>query len=533
MSRDRVKITRRVVDSARPRRCEYIVWDSAVGGFGLRIRPSGALSYIVVYRFGGRPRRYTIGAPGSPWTPESARDKALSVLGELADGEDPQDNKALDRKAMTVAQLCDLYLAEGLATRKPKSIAAARGRIENHIKPLLGPRRAALVTREDVEKLLIAVAEGRTARQSKTKKQGLSRVRGGRGAANQAVVTLSAAFGFAVGRRIRPDNPAYRVRRFPGKKLERFLSPAELGRLGEAIAAAEALGVESPYALAAVRLLILTGCRRNEILSCRRDFVDHYHRCLRLPDSKTGAKVVHLGAAAMKVIAAIPAVDGNPYLLPGPGGEGHLVNLQKPWTRLRAAAGLDDVRLHDLRHSFASLGVAGGDSLYVVGALLGHRSPKTTDRYAHLADHPVKAAADRIAHEVALLIGADAGPPPPAFDVAARAEQARDEAAAARAASVLGEVRRTRWLDTPAAAALLGHTKGTLQTWRWTGVGPTFRKIGRRVVYSEDDLRAWAEREGVELSAPGGPAREVVIPPDAKNVVRFGERRGPQGRRSA
>lgn len=528
MSADRVKITRRVVEAVAPRSHDYMVWDSVVGGFGLRVRPSGVLTYVVVYRWGGRSRRYTIGAPGSPWTPESARDKALSVLGEVAEGEDPQETKRLDRKAITVAQLCDLYLREGLVTRKPSSVVAARGDIENHIKPLIGNRRVLHISREDVEKLLIAVADGRTAKCARTRKQGLSRVRGGRGAANSTVQVLSAVFGFAMGRRIRPDNPAYRVRRFPGKKLERFLSPAELGRLGEAISAAERLGVESPYALAAMRLLILTGCRRNEILTARRDYVDHYHRCLRLPDSKTGAKVVHLGVAAMRVIERIPEVPGNPYLLPGPGGEGRLVNLQKPWTRIRAAAGLDDVRLHDLRHSFASLGVAGGDSLYVVGALLGHRSPKTTDRYAHLADHPVKAAADRISHEVAQLIGADAGPPPAAFDVAARSAQARDEAAAARAASVLGEVRSERWVSTVAAAARLGRTKGTLQTWRWTGVGPSFRKIGRRVVYAEAELVAWAAREGVELApAPIAPT------PSGPNVVRFREARAARERRSA
>lgn len=523
MAAQRVKFTRRFVEGVQPGVRDVFRWDSDVIGMGLKVTPSGHRSYVLQYRFGGRTRRYTIGLHGSPWTPDSARDQARILLGKIAGGDDPQDEKTAGHREMTLAQLCDLYLKEGLATRKPASIASARSNIENHIKPLLGGRRAALIRREDVERLLIAVADGKTARRTKTrKKKGLSRVRGGRGAANAAVVTLSAAFGFAVGRRIRPDNPALRVRRFPEKKLERFLSPAELGRLGEAIAAAAALGVESPYALAAIRLLILTGCRKSEILTARRDYVDHYHRCLRLPDSKTGAKIVHLGAAAMRVIEQIAPVDGNPHLLPGPGGEGHFVNLQKPWERLRAAAGLEDVRIHDLRHSFASLGVAGGDSLYVVGALLGHRSPKTTGRYAHLADHPVKAAADRIAHEVAMLIGGETGSPPPILDLAARGVQARDEAAAVRAASVLGEVRRTRWLDTPAAAAFLGNTKGTLQTWRWMGVGPTFRKIGRRIVYAEADLVAWREREGL----PAKPEPALMLePPVGSNVVLFSARR--------
>ena len=134
------------------------------------------------------------------------------------------------------------------------------------------------------------------------------------------------------------DNPALGVRKYPEKKLACFLSPAELARLGEAIATAEALGVESSFALAAIRLLILTGCRRNEILTLQRSYVDAYNSCLRLPDSKTGAKVVHIGAAALEVIEAIPAVDGNPYLLPGRKGAGHVVDLQATWQRIRDAA---------------------------------------------------------------------------------------------------------------------------------------------------------------------------------------------------
>ena len=426
----------------------------------------------------------------------------------------------MDRRAITVAQLCDLYLTEGLATRKPTSVAAARSKIENHIKPILGSKRVALVTRQDVERLHLAVAAGQTARRAKTRKHGLSRVRGGKGAANSVIVTLSAAFGFAVLRRIRDDNPAFRLRRFPGRKMERFLSPIELGRLGEALAAAEALGVENPYAIAAIRLLILTGCRKSEILTARRDWVDTWHRCLRLPDSKTGAKVVHLGAAALKLIEGVAEVPGNPNLFPGKAGAGQLNDIQKPWERIRGAAGLDDVRIHDLRHSFASLGVTNGDSLYVVGALLGHRSEKTTQRYAHLADHPVKGAADRISQEMALLMGVEAPPPTPSTQLAP---------APPAAATVLGEVRRARWLDTPQAAALLRNTVGTLQTWRWMGVGPVFRKIGRRVVYAEADLLEWRERAGGEVDPPTAEPPVFIGPFDDKVVDLSSHRMRRQG----
>jgi integrase/predicted DNA-binding transcriptional regulator AlpA len=489
MSEKRAKLTRRIVEGADLGLGERFIWDSEVSGFGVRIRPSGRRGYVLQYRFAGRTRRYQIGAHGSPWTVETARDRARILMGQIASGEDPQEAKTGARKELTVAQLCDLYLAEGLATRKETSVASARSDIENHIKPFLGTKRASLVSRQDVDQLLAAVAAGKTGRTAKTgKKRGLSRVRGGKGAANSAVVTLSAAMGFAVARGIRHDNPAFRVRRFPEKKLERFLSPAEIARLGEALAAAEAIGVEPAAAIAAIRLLILTGCRKNEILTLRRSHVDTHHRCLRLPDSKTGHKVVHIGLPALKVIEAIPKVTGNPYLLVGHWDVGHFVNLQRPWERIRAAAGLDDVRLHDLRHAFASLGAATGDSLLVIGALLGHRSAKTTHRYAHLAEHPVKEAANRISAEMSRLLGVEGEGEDVVPDPLTAASMPLDNSPFQ---SLLGRVSHTRWLDTQAAANYVGLSIPTLHTYRWAGTGPASRKIGRRIVYAQPDLDAW------------------------------------------
>ena len=401
MANERVRLSKRVVEAAAAGGKDVFLWDSEVVGFGLKVSQSGFKTYVLQYRFGGRARQFNIGVHGSPWTVETARERAKVLLGQVAAGIDPQEEKAGARKELTVAELCDLYLTEGLATRKPASVASARSDIENHIKPILGSKRASLVTCQDVERMLLDIAEGKTAKRSKTRPRGLSRVRGGKGAANACVTTLCAAMNFAIRRGVRSDNPALGVRKYPEKKLARFLSPAELAQLGEAITAAEALGVESPFALAAIRLLILTGCRRNEILTLHRSYVDAYNSCLRLPDSKTGAKIVHIGAAALEVIEALPTVDGNPHLLPGRKGAGHVVDLQSTWERIRDAAGLSDVRIHDLRHAFASLGARGGDSLLVIGALLGHRSAKTTHRYTHLADDPLKDAADRISAEVA------------------------------------------------------------------------------------------------------------------------------------
>ncbi len=189
------------------------------------------------------------------------------------------------------------------------------------------------------------------------------------------------------------------------------------------------------------------------------------------------------------MIQAIPEIVGNPHLLPARGGTGHLKDIQSAWERIRDAAGLSDVRLHDLRHAFASLGVGNGDTLFVVGALLGHRSPQTTHRYAHLADHPLKSAADRISAEAARLMALKR---PEVKDPQGRANVVP---APPGTKGVLGEVIATEWIDTSAAASLLGSTVGTLQTWRWMELGPPYRRVGRRIVYARGDVEAWKAQQ--------------------------------------
>ncbi|MCW3847893.1 tyrosine-type recombinase/integrase [Sphingomonas sp. LB-2] len=499
MADARARITKRLVDALEPGAMDMTIRDSDVLGFGVKITPAGHITYILRYWFEGRQRKYRIGVHGAPWTPEAARAEAQVLLGKVADGIDPQQEKIAERKEQTVAELCDTYLAEALYAAKESSIKQARNNIENHIKPLIGSRRASKIVRADIEQLLRDIAAGKTRSVRKTGYRKLSRVRGGRGAANQAVTTLSAVLGFAVVRGLRLDNPAIGVKKFPGKKMERFLAPVELARLGEALAAAASLGVESVYAIAALRLLILTGCRKNEILKLKRVHIDAYHRCLRLPDSKTGAKVVHLGAPAMRIISGVPQVVGNPYLLPGKKEGTHVTDLQAVWVRIRKTAGLEDVRIHDLRHSFASIGASTGDSMLIIGALLGHRSAKTTERYTHLSDHPLKSAAERISDEIAKHLGeamtfpaandtADADPFETFWAMEPESETHPPD-------PILGAIIRTQWLDTRAAAAMLGFTVGTMQTYRWMGTGPAFRKIGRRVVYAADALVAWRKAQ--------------------------------------
>ena len=394
------KISKRAVEAVEPRERDSYLWDSKLAGFGVKVTPAGGRIYLIQYRIGGRngqTRRVTIGRHGT-LTPHQARKEARRLLGEVAAGRDPAEARAEARRDITVAELCVLYLAEGVATKKSSTIRMDRSRMERHIKPLLGRRRIRSVTRADVERFMQEIAAGKTACDQKMGIRGRAIVKGGKGVAARTVGLLGGIFTFALNRGLRADNPVRGVKRFPDNKRERFLSPIEMARLGDTLAAAELAG-ESHSAVNAIRLLALTGCRRSEILTLRWDYIDWEHACLRLPDSKTGGKVVPLGAAALEVLAGLPQSKDNPYVLPGAKG-GHFVGLPKAWQRIRKRAGLDNVRLHDLRHSFASVAVAGGDSLYLVGKVLGHRQSRSTEVYAHLADDPVRAVADRAAEAI-------------------------------------------------------------------------------------------------------------------------------------
>ncbi len=395
----KAKITKRAVDAASPGKRDTFLWDTEVMGLGLKVTPAGNRIYILQYRIGGRLRRYTIGKHGSPWTPEEARDEAIRLRGLIAVGTDPAEEKGKARGELNVAALCDLYLSEGCTTKKPSTVATDTSRIERHIKPLLGRRSVKSITRADVERFMQDVAAGKTATNVKTGFRGRAIVTGGKGAARECVVLLGSIFTFAVNRGLRDDNPAWRIKKYQARTMERFLSAAELAQLGDALSTAHHEG-ENQFAVAAIRLLVLTGARKPEILTLKWEHVDMERGCLRLPDSKTGAKVIPLGAAALEALSEIPRIEGNPYVLPGLEGR-HFVGLQKTWERLRERAGLEDVRLHDLRHSFASVAVAGGDSLYLVGKVLGHQQARTTERYAHLADDPLKAVADKTAGRIA------------------------------------------------------------------------------------------------------------------------------------
>lgn len=379
------KLTKRTVDSLKPGTYPYIAFDTEVQRFGVRVMVSGKKSYVVQYRQGGRTRRMTLGPHGT-LTVEQARTRAKVLLGDVADGGDPVEQKATYQRAPTVAEVCDRFLSEHVAHRcKPSTQREYARSVALFIKPRLGTRKVVDIQRGDIHRLH-------------------EELRNVPYQANRTLGVLSKLFNLAEVWNLRPDgsNPCRHVRKYPEVKRARFLSAEEYARLGVALDAAERDGTESASAIAAFRLLLLTGCRLGEIQTLKWEHVAG--DVLDLPDSKTGAKRVYLGAEAVELLARLPRVPGNPYVIVGTVEGRHLTDLQHPWRRVRDSARLPDVRLHDLRHSFASEAVRGGEGLPMIGKLLGHTQVQTTARYAHLADDPAKQAARRVSADIARAI---------------------------------------------------------------------------------------------------------------------------------
>jgi len=373
------KLTKRVVDAAGIKDTEHFIWDDELPGFGLRVLASGRKRYVVQYRAGRRSRRISLG-PAAVLTCEQARNRAITIIAATKNGEDPAARRDADRRAITVKELADRFDKEHIAIRlKPSTAKGYRRMLERVIVPALGRHRVTEVTRADVAKI----------------HHDLRHIRYD---ANRSLEIISKMFNLAEMWGLRPDgsNPRKHIKKYPEEKRERFLSPAELRRVGDVLREMKAEGIELPFSIAAIRLLILTGCRLGEIMTLQWEHVDIPGKALRLPDSKTGAKVVHLGQPAVEVLAKIERVEGNPWVIVGAKPGARLTDLQPFWQRVRARAGLKDVRIHDLRHTFASTAVAAGQGLPMIGKLLGHTQVQTTARYAHLAADPIKLAANHV-----------------------------------------------------------------------------------------------------------------------------------------
>ena len=381
-----VRITKKAVDALRAREREYMFWDRDIKGFGVRVHPSGRKVYLVKYRHQGRVIKKTIGPHGTI-PPALARARAAEIITAAKTGRN-LTGRVLESGQETTSTMRDLvirFLEEHVPARcKPSSAHSYESAIRSHVLPRLGNRRVADITRADV----VALHHGMRAIPY---------------AANRTLGILSAMFTAAELWELRPQgsNPCRYVRRFRERKRERFLSEREYRSLGLALREAESTGTVAAPAIAAIRLLMLTGCRLSEILTLRWEHVALEAGELRLPDSKTGAKVVHLGEPAVAVLRAIAREEGNPWVIVGRRPGHRLASLHYPWGRIRERAGLRDVRLHDLRHSFASGALLVGVGLPMIGRLLGHTQVQTTARYAHLAADPLKVAANRIASHIA------------------------------------------------------------------------------------------------------------------------------------
>lgn len=377
------RLSKRTVDALSPGDKDYFVWDSDMAGFGLRVWPTGRKVYLIQYRdAGGRTRRKALGKHGIV-TAENARSEARDLLAAVAKGANPSEETKRKKGAPSVEQLCERFLTEYVPSHcKETTQKEYQRNVDLFIKPRIGKMKVADVERSDISDLHHAHRDIPYQ-------------------ANRTLGVLSVMFNQAEIWGYRPDgsNPCRHVRKYEEKKRERYLSTEELSRLGQTLNELEASGEESLPAINAIRLLILTGCRLGEIQTLKWEYVQGNR--LRLPDSKTGAKVVYLGEAALEVLSKIERFPDNPYVVTGRLPGTHLTDMQKPWRRIRKTAGLDDVRIHDLRHSFASSAVGMGESLPMIGKLLGHSQVQTTARYAHLADDPVQGAANRVSANLA------------------------------------------------------------------------------------------------------------------------------------
>lgn len=361
------------------------MWDNDVKGFGAR-RQQDQISFFLKTRIKGQQRWITIGRNGSPWSPETARKEAIQLMATAHTGEDPTEQRRRERAPKPIfADFAQTFLTVHGPKLKSKTRVDYDGLLRLHLLPAFGRRRV-----EDISKSDVASFHAKLADKPRT--------------ANYAIAVLSKMMAFAEHEGIRKDhsNPCLVVERFREAKRDRYLSEDELAKLGQALNQAQATA--NPYVIAAIRLLLLTGARLNEILSLQWKFIDVERKIAALPDSKTGAKLLPLNQPALDVLASLTRIQDNPYVLPGHLHGSHLVNIQKPWRAIRAAAGLHDVRLHDLRHSFASVAINQGSSLSILGKVLGHSQPQTTARYAHIANQPVSQVSEAAAQEISRRI---------------------------------------------------------------------------------------------------------------------------------
>jgi integrase len=400
------KLTKSIVDAATPREKQFTVWCGELKGFGIFVLPSGSRTYFVDYRNrDGVRKRMTIGRHGKI-TAEEARKLAIATLGETVKGRDPAEERVQQRKALTVKELCQCYLAaadkglvpgKGDRPKKASSLYVDRGRINRHIVPLLGNKRVHSLKPADINKFIEDVATGKSATIEKTnKKRGKSVVRGGLGTAARTVGLLGGILTYAVGQGVIETNPAHGVRKPADGVKKRRLSDDEYRLLGR-ILRERATEERFKTTVQIIRYLALTACRRGEAIHLKASEVDVDGSCLRLVDSKEGASVRPVGLPVLDLLAPLLSHEDRGFVFKGTVDQKPLVGFPRLWKKLFKNTGLADVTPHVLRHSFSSIANDLGFTEATIGALMGHSRGTVTGRYIHTVDSLLVMAADTVA----------------------------------------------------------------------------------------------------------------------------------------
>ena len=381
----RRSISRSTIEAMKVDR-DTVFWDRDQPGFGVRIYASGTKMYIAQARHGGESIRVTLGRHGVI-TADEARSRASRVLNRIRAGEEAIDAPLPVKTGdgSTVADLAERYMEQHVSAHcRESTVVSIRKLLDRYVLPEFGRVQLMALNRDRVAAFHV-------------------RRSGTPSAANQVVALIARMYRQASDWGMVPDgtNPSRGIEKHREGKRERFLTDTEFRRLGKVLSEAEVKGGASVHAAAAIRLLMLTGCRKNEILTLKWEMVDLDAGELRLPDTKTGPRTVPLSPPAVRVLAEVPRIEGNPWVIPGKKAGTHMVDLNTSWRFVRQQAGLREVRLHDCRHSFASRALALGESLPAIGKLLGHSHIRTTERYAHLARDSVRASAARVAASIA------------------------------------------------------------------------------------------------------------------------------------
>ncbi len=382
-----VKLTKRSVDALSVSSGDTVVWDRDLPGFGVRVYATGRKVWCVQVRGpSGKPKRKALGRYGEV-TPEKARQDAVIAIDRIKRGLSP--DPPAEEPEPTVADLAERYMESHIRVNcRPNTVANVASIMRTTIVPELGDILLSELGRSHVSGLH-------------------HKLRDNPSQANRAVKMLSSMFRLAEAWDMMPPGRdlCRSVRRYREKSRERFLSSDEYRKLGDALDATEAEGSGNPFAIQAIRLLLLTGCRKDEILTLKWDDIDCSVGTLNLRDGKTGLRHVPLTPAVMAVLDGTPRIEGNPWVIPGGRPGDHLKgSLDYQWRKIRKRANLKDLRLHDLRHSYASRALALGEGLPMIGELLGHRKVETTARYAHLMKDAEKASAHKVATSISFML---------------------------------------------------------------------------------------------------------------------------------